>query len=325
VKGHTLRVDVAIYDVFAEKPFCGNQAAVVRQGLYRFSDTELLALAGEISLAETALYSRRGSDLMLRFANADRVLERCGHASLACVADYVFKKMRQNGGRRRTWSGHYRVGSAVAEWSARLARVHCPQFSAVTSIEVALAWPERPRMVGDLPIPAVYQALGLEPMHRSPALPLFVYNSGNFNALVPVKSLAVLERAKPNWAELQALFEQHRLTDLHIYCLLKHNRAARKLKLRCRNVFPYGIFEESATGTASVALAAALADHLPALSAAARPTDFLFEQGVGNRRGKLRVRWCPTPQGAPAIWLEGRVFPFMKGRLICVPNYGASR
>jgi PhzF family phenazine biosynthesis protein len=315
----TMRMEIAIYDVFARRPFSGNQAAVVHERGHGFSDTQLIALAGEMSLAETALSSLRGRELTFRFANAKQLVNRCGHASLASVADHVLSRILRHRARHGVWAGRYSVGSAVAEWRARMVRSRGDRISIATGIEVAIAWPDRPRHVISLPAKPVYRALGLGPDDRAHDLPLCVYDSGNLNALVPVRTLASLKRANPDWRALEVLFEKHRLTDVHLYYIPRRARSARRLQLRCRNIFPYGLFEETATGTASVALAAALVDKMPTLRGGTSPIAFLFEQGVGTRRGTIRVNWRPGPKRALTIWLEGRVFPVLTGDLISSP------
>ena len=112
-------MQLAIYDVFAEKPYSGNQAAVVRVGHVRLSDSQLVALAGELSLAETALSSIQDEDPFFRFATMDRIVNRCGHATLAGVADHVFSTVPRLPTIHREWKGRYRVGTSVAEWNAR--------------------------------------------------------------------------------------------------------------------------------------------------------------------------------------------------------------
>jgi predicted PhzF superfamily epimerase YddE/YHI9 len=310
-----LQESCVIYDVFAQRPFGGNQAAVVREGGRRFSNRQLLALAGELCLPETALSSRRGRDLVFRFANADRLLVRCGHASLAAVADHVLRIAERRRAGHGEWAGQYRVGDAVGRWWACAARRR-GRCGVAPSVDVAIAWPDRPERVGPLSARLVYPALGLEPADRQPELPLCVYDSGNLNALVPVRTLTSLERARPQWPKLDRLFKTYGLTDVHVYCLLPSRRPVR---LRCRNVFPYGVFEETATGTASVAVAAALIDHLPLLRRRKRSTCFVFDQGLWDRRGKICVRWCPGPRNTVTIWLAGRVFPVLTGHLVSVP------
>jgi predicted PhzF superfamily epimerase YddE/YHI9 len=110
------------------------------------------------------------------------------------------------------------------------------------------------------------------------------------------------------------------LTDVHLYTIIGHDASAGRVRIRCRNVFPYGVFEETATGTASISLAAFLIDHLTKLASGLRPTHFLFDQGAGMRRGKIYVNWCSRAGDDPKIWLEGWVFPIVKGTLISIPQ-----
>jgi PhzF family phenazine biosynthesis protein len=311
-------MQVGIYDVFAESPYCGNQAAVVRVGNRRLSDTQLVTLAGEFSLAETVLSSLRGGDLVFRFANADRVLNRCGHATLAGVADYV-STLSSPRTKRSEWSGRYCVGPSIANWRAWTVPMDGGRRT-VPGLEVAVAWPDRPKFAQTLPSRALYQALRLDSTDAPPELPLCIYNSGNRNALVPVRTVTILKQARPDWPKLKALFKQFHLTDLHLYCLQKRKRSSKQFLLRCRNLFPYGVLEETATGSASVALAASLADHLPELQRGSSVAGFTFEQGIGSRRGRICVRWQSRTGGPPLIWLEGRVFPAMRGHLISIPS-----
>lgn len=315
------QMQVAIYDVFAEKPYSGNQAAVVRVGRRQLSDSQLVALAGELSLAETALLSMRRGDIALRFATADGVISRCGHATLASVADHVLPRMKSHA--NREWRGRYRIGASIAEWRARPISKK-PRRGQAQGLDVAITWPDRPTFASGLPARQVYRALGLDVRDAASSLPLCAYYSGNLSALVPIRTVAMLEQIQPDWTKLKALFEEFqlshngRLTDLHLYCLQDGQRAP--WKVRCRNVFPYGVFEEPATGTASVALATALVDHLAAFKGGNRAATFTFVQGKGIRHGKISVIWQPSLDGQPVIWLEGRVFPIVQGKLVFTPS-----
>jgi PhzF family phenazine biosynthesis protein len=313
-------IEIATYDVFAKQRFGGNQAAVVRCCNDSLSNSQLVTLAAELSLAETALSVLHGDELRFRFATADRVVQRCGHASLAGVADHVFARESLRYEVGHEWSGQYRVGSAVARWKAWFGHVSGRKPNANSGIEVAISWPDRPKPVRSLSASAVYRALGLSPAECPRDLSPWIYDSGNRNALVPVRNLAALTRAKRDCVRMEALFAEHKLTDLHLYCLIGQTRLRGPVRLRCRNLFTYGVFEETATGTASVALATFLADQMLRLRADADPIDFLFDQGKGKRRGKLCVKWCPEPNGNATIWLQGQVFPVIRGHLVAIPR-----
>jgi PhzF family phenazine biosynthesis protein len=310
-------MQISVYDVFAETPYAGNQAAVVRADRSKLTDAQLVALAGELALAETASLSTRGNDLTLRFATANGIVNRCGHATLASVADHVLSAATT--ARAKQWSGRYRVGRFVAEWHARPVASSPRGHRHADGLDVAVAWPDRPQFVSALPARRVARALGLEVDDLEAEWPRCIYDSGNRNALVPVRSVRILTRAKPDWARLKDLFAQFKLTDLHVYCIEKRPRVSGFMRLRCRNVFPYGVLEETATGTASVALAAALIDHWSAFRGR-RGADFAFAQGIGRRRGRLRVRFRVEGRDRAAIWLEGRVYRILTGELLSMPS-----
>src|ERR1043165_6625093 len=97
-------MQLSVYDVFAQTPYAGTQAAIVRPSRAKLSDPELVAVAGELALAETALHGMRGRDLVLRFATAAGIIDRCGHATLAGVADHV---LTARGSRGKARSGRY--------------------------------------------------------------------------------------------------------------------------------------------------------------------------------------------------------------------------
>jgi predicted PhzF superfamily epimerase YddE/YHI9 len=183
---------------------------------------------------------------------------------------------------------------------------------------VRIAWPDRPAFAGALPIDAVYDALNIPLSNRETDLPISIYNSGNRNAIVPVRTAAALETVRPDWIKLEALFEEFQLTDLHLYLLLRPLSSADQIHVRCRNFFPYGIFEEAATGTASLSLAAALMDQ-PLFKPSAMPTEFVFVQGSGTRYGRLYVSWPPADARTTPAWLSGRVFLVAKGE-IAIPK-----
>ena len=305
-----MSVSFAIYDVFADAPFNGNQAAVLHEDVNQFSDGQLLLWANEIALAETALSSVASGQLLLRFANAKEILPRCGHATLAGVADHVLSRLEKSD----SCSGFYKVGSSVAAWRAEPAALTEPGPSCV---DVAVAWPDRPAFADALPIDEAYDALNVPVSAREPDLPISIYNSGNRNAIVPVRTTAALENAQPDWMKLKSLFQKFELTDLHLYCLRQEISSSSQIHIRCRNFFPYGVFEEAATGTACLSLAAALANE-PHMQSD-QPMEFQFVQGIATRYGRLKVSWPPASAHAAPIWLSGRVFSIAKGK-IAVPE-----
>jgi predicted PhzF superfamily epimerase YddE/YHI9 len=72
-------------DAFAEKPFCGNQAAVIPLAKW-MPDAILLAIAAENNFAETAFLvvdESGDTDFELRWFTPENEVPLCGHATLA--------------------------------------------------------------------------------------------------------------------------------------------------------------------------------------------------------------------------------------------------
>ena len=312
-----VQAEIAVYDVFADRPFNGNPAAVVRAGRKKYSDSQLLTLAAELAFPETALYVGLGRIPSFRFSTADRLVKRCGHATLAAVADHFLNQNALLDADAIEYTGHYRVRGLQADW--KITNVSWrPLPSRCSYLDVSVSWPDIPRFVSSLPAKKVYEALNLDREEGVRELPPIIYDSGNRNALVSVMGLSQLKRAKPYWPTLGPLFDKYKLTDMHLFCFSPNHKVSSKL--RCRNIFPYGVFEECATGTASIALSALLVDRFMDLHWEKPPTTFVFEQGIGPRRGNLRVTWDTAAEKKPKVWLSGRVFPIIRGDLFVKPN-----
>ncbi len=262
-------------------------------------------------MPETVLSRVSGTALRLRFANADRILNRCGHGTVAAVADWVLQAGVPNG----CWHlGRYHVGKSASAWRARATSRTCA--------EVQVSWPDQPRRVAQLPPMEVGKALALRRHDIDLNFPIGIYSSGQLHALVPIVSESVLAQAQPIWSKLDVLFTQLDLTDMHLYCPTSIDSECYTMRVRCRNIFPYGVREESATGTASVALAGALVNWLDQKSVRSSTFEIqiTFDQGAGVRRGILKVRWCPRSHSDSGIWLEGSVHRALCGKLLHTPS-----
>lgn len=211
------------YDVFADEPFQGNQAAVLfdRQGEM---ENQLVLLAQEFLLPETVLRTQHKNIPVFKFATESGLIERCGHGTLAGIADVVLESSAIIG---QNTNGHYCVGDNVAKWKAQIISENC--------LDVSVVWPERPFEQGQLSPNVITKALRISVNDLQPDLPMCIYNSGNLNALVPVNDISALQKAQPDWELLEALCKEQCLTDIHLYCLDKSSHS--EFRLRCRNFF----------------------------------------------------------------------------------------
>jgi len=77
-----MKLNLFQVDAFAERPFEGNPAAVVPLDSW-LSDEQMLAIAAENNLAETAFFVAEGDGYRLRWFTPTLEVELCGHATLA--------------------------------------------------------------------------------------------------------------------------------------------------------------------------------------------------------------------------------------------------
>jgi len=294
-------MDFAIYDVFCDEPYSGNQAAIVHSN-GPFDSDRLAILAKELNLPETCAYWMSDGTPHMIFATSKGPIKACGHGLLAVLADVA---MTQN---LTTSKGLGYVvetsGSGIWELSHRGSR----------SAYICVKWPQLPTFSEFLPADETAQLLGVDGDRIRKDLPLAAFNSGITNGLVPLVDENELVRLQPNFCSMKSYFAEHGLDDLELYCVAEEQIAeSGHLNIRSRNVFWYGVQEESATGTASLSLAAALIDHFDCSSLHVN-----VSQGT-SRRGNITVR-IATEAETMTAWLEGRVDLIASGTDLAIPG-----
>jgi PhzF family phenazine biosynthesis protein len=80
-----MRTPIFQIDAFAARRFTGNPAAVMPMEAFP-SDAQMLAIAAENNLAETAFLVREGADYRIRWFTPAVEVPLCGHATLASAA-----------------------------------------------------------------------------------------------------------------------------------------------------------------------------------------------------------------------------------------------
>nr|WP_295835460.1 PhzF family phenazine biosynthesis protein [uncultured Azospirillum sp.] len=80
--GKAMRLPIYQVDAFTDRVFAGNPAAVVPLESW-LPDAQLLAIAAENNLAETAFFIRNGEEFELRWFTPAVEVDLCGHATLA--------------------------------------------------------------------------------------------------------------------------------------------------------------------------------------------------------------------------------------------------
>jgi trans-2,3-dihydro-3-hydroxyanthranilate isomerase len=297
----------ALYDVFCDRPFSGNPAAVVRsEG--PLTPERLLTLAKEFNLPETCAYWIADGIPHMIFATSDKIIDACGHGLLAVLADVA------------------RMGVLTTSEGLRYVVETCGpglwkfKDNGPRSVSISAKWPKLPTLFKELPPDETARLLGINVKRIHKNLPLKAFNSGIVNGLVPLVDEQTLTNLRPdlgknveNYERYKSYFEKYKLDDLELYCITKEQVTdSNQVTIRTRNVFPYGVWEEAATGSASLSLAAALFEHFQCSDLHVNVT-----QGL-SRRGKITAR-IVTEAETTAAWLEGRVELIASGSDLVVP------
>lgn len=293
----------ALYDVFCDRPFSGNPAAVIRsEG--PFTSKRLLTLAKEFNLPETCAYWISDGMPHIIFATSDGVINACGHGLLAVLADVV-----RIGGLTTSEELRY-----VVETSG----CGCWKFTGAgqRGVYICVKWPSLPTLSRLLPAAETAELLGIDVKRIREDLPLAAFDSGIINGLAPLVNEQELTALEPDFGpSMEEYFGEQGLDDLELYCVTEEQTSEScRLTVRSRNVFPYGVREEAATGSASLSLAAALSEHFR--RSVLRIT---LTQGL-LRQGNIIAKIVREAESTTAAWLEGRVNLIASGSDLIVPT-----
>ena len=249
-------------DVFTSVPLEGNQLAVFADGS-SLSDAEMQALAKETNLSETTFIlprdaaTERERGVRVRIFTTTEELPFAGHPTLGTAM-----VLRGDSGAEEV-ALDLNIGRIPVRFSTRdglpfgIMTQRDPEFKQKHSRE------------------EVARASGLAIGDIADDLPIQTVSTGNPFAIVPLKSLAVLQKLSPTWANLKTYLDKSDAKFLYFVSRETLNPAA---KLQSRMIFYNG--EDPATGSAAGPCAAWAVQYgvVPA------DQQVLMEQGVEMKR-----------------------------------------
>ena len=246
--------DVYCVNAFIHEDNGGNPAGVVlnADALTRQQMQEIATLVG---YSETAFVSSdKSCDFHVRFFTPTEEVDFCGHATLA-----TFSLMFQQ---KILTSGRYIQRTGAGELAVNIKNTG--------EIEMDQ---QLPRFLGQFSTVEIASLLNILPQDISSTnCPPGVVSTGLADLIIPVNA-GVLASITPNQAAISAFCQAQQIVGFHLFELADKNS---EISAYCRNFAPLvGIPEESATGSASGALACYLHKHQ--LTTA---TDFIFHQGI---------------------------------------------
>ena len=298
-----------LVDVVADRPLAGNPLAVFpeAEGL---SDASMQAIAREMDHAATAfLFPSKlpGAAFRLRIFSRDREVPFAGHPALG--AHFVHAS--------ESSAASAAVASPVARSAHEIDGTLVPVELSVADGRIAmLRLTQRPPVTGP-PLPAnvaprAAEALGLEEEDIQAAnQPLQIVSTGLPVLIVPVATLAALQKARPRYDLLRAVLEG-RDASL-VYAFTKETIAARAAA-HTRAFDTGGSVEIPGTGAAAGALAAYLVAN--AAVTVTPVVSLVFEQGhVLDRPSTLFAEVRVKAGRVSQVVVGGRVVRVGEGAL----------
>lgn len=249
-------------DVFTSVPLQGNQLAVFPDGR-RLSDVEMQAVAREMNFPETTFIlpgeaaAERERGVRVRIFTVNEELPFAGHPTLGTAM-----VLRGNGN-----AGEIALDLNVGRIPVRFSTREGLPFGVMT---------QRDPEFGQIHArEAVARAAGLQPADVADDVPIQTVSTGNAFAIVPVKSLAVLENLAPAWAAMSGYLSQ---TDAKFFYFVSRQALNPEARMQARMIFYNG--EDPATGSAAGPCAAWAVKY----GVVPPQQETLLEQGVEMKR-----------------------------------------
>lgn len=288
-----------LVDVFAERPYAGNQLAVF-VGDEPLDAGTMQSLAAETNFSETTfLRARADGDggYPVRIFTPAREIAFTGHPILGTA--WVLR--------------NHLIPTSVTQVNLNLAVGQVPVFFETDDEGNERVWFRAPPMtlgkIADRQ--AVARALGLSPEDIAGDAPVQVVAAGTSAMIVPLTSLDALRRGRLNLEAFADLAADGFPPLAYLFCQQTHDD---RNDLCARFFFEaHGVREDPATGNGAAFLGAYLLEHrmLPGDAVSIR-----IEQGYEVRRPSLVLLRAQMRAGTAEVFVGGGVIPTMQGTLL---------
>lgn len=288
-----------IVDVFAEEKYAGNQLAVFTQA-GSLSTEEMQRIAKEMNFSETTFIlspELREGGYDVRIFTPAKELPFAGHPTLGTAfvlqQDILQQPVEQLilnlkvGPIPVTLTYNNQVPEIL--WM----RQNSPQFGAVLSAD------------------AIAPILSLDLDDIDPRFPIQEVSTGVPFIIVPLKTLAALQRIKVNSEQLARVVAPLQAQEIFVFCPETRDRAN---QFSARMFAPLlGIAEDPATGSANGCFAGYLVQHAYLGDS---PLSVQVEQGYEMGRPSLLRLQAQQQNGAIAVSVGGKVIAIARGEFI---------
>ncbi len=225
-------------DVFTSIALEGNQLAVFTDGR-GLTDAEMQAIARETNLSETTFIlpgeasTERERGVRVRIFTTTEELPFAGHPTLGTAMVLHNNDL------------HGKSGAEEVALNLKVGRIPV-RFSTRDGLPFGMMTQRDPEFGKKHSREDVARAAGLAIDDIADDVPIQTVTTGNPFAIVPVKSLAVLQKLSPAWATLKVYLEK---TDAKFLYFVSRETLDPAAKLQARMIFYNG--EDPATGSAA--------------------------------------------------------------------------
>jgi trans-2,3-dihydro-3-hydroxyanthranilate isomerase len=288
-----------LVDVFAERPYSGNQLAVVVSA-EALSDEAMQLLATETNYSETTFVTpelENDGGYRVRIFTPAREIAFAGHPILGTA--WVLRHHVEPAA-----SGPVRLNLAVGQ---------VPVTFEASANAGEIAWFLAPPMSLDAICARelIASALGIWPEDIETGAPVQQVSSGTSAIIVPLRSLDALRRSMPDLQAFSALVVNGFPSLVYLFCREAHHVE----NDMCARFFfeAHGVREDPATGNGAAFLGAYLLEHRFFSGSA---FSVRIEQGYEIRRPSLVMLRARMVDGIREVNVGGGVIPIVEGRLL---------
>ena len=284
-------------DVFTSVPLEGNQLAVFTDA-HGLGDQEMQAVAREMNLSESTFIFRRDSAIerergvRVRIFTVDEELPFAGHPTLG-TAMLLHRES---------------PGSEIIHLDLNVGKIPV-QFTRREGLSFGQMTQRDPEFGQRHTREDVARAAGISTDDIADDLPIQTVSTGNAFAMVPLKSLAALQKLTPAWAQMNTYLQK---TDAKFLYFVSRQAVEPEARLQARMIFYRG--EDPATGSAAGPCAAWAVQH------GVIPPDeqVLLLQGVEMKRtSRIHIAAGKIDNKIVNIRVAGHAVEVARGELSC--------
>ncbi|MGA7934146.1 MAG: PhzF family phenazine biosynthesis protein [Kovacikia sp.] len=288
-----------IFDVFAEKKYAGNQLAVFT-GAGDLSTEQMQQIAKETNYSETTFIlspQQRNGGYDVRIFTPAKELPFAGHPTLGTA--FILQQDV--------------IGKAVERVILNLKVGQIPVTLSYQDQSPDLLWMhQNPPEFGEvLAATTIAPLLGLNSDDIDARFPIQAVSTGVPFLIVPLKTLAALQRIKVNVESLLALVETLEAKEIFVFCPeTRHPANQFSARMFAHSL---GIPEDPATGSANGCFAGYLLQHRYLGDA---PVEVRVEQGYEMGRPSLLLLKAQKVEEKINILVGGRVIKVARGEFV---------